>query len=181
MNNKLPACLPQKTLASLKVCLVAVCFTLPQHFAFAQFEKTPWPANSKLLIAEFKDSTGQTISAESLKGKKLVLNFWATWCAPCKEELPTLQVFSDLQDPKQTVVLTINVKEPASRAQRFMQNNQITLPLIPDPQGEWAKKFDVKVFPTTLLVGPSGRIQWRIVGEVDWSARAAQSWVDSLR
>jgi thiol-disulfide isomerase/thioredoxin len=181
MNNKLPACLPQKTLASLRVCLVAACFTLTQHSAFAQFEKTPWPANSKPLIAEFKDSTGQTIGSESLKGKKLVINFWATWCAPCKEELPTLQVFSDLQDPKQTVVLTINVKEPASRAQRFMQNNQITLPLIPDPQGEWAKKFDVKVFPTTLLVGPSGRIQWRIVGEVDWSASAAQSWVDSLR
>lgn len=181
MNTPWLVCLPQKTLTSLRLGLVAACLTLTQHFAFAQFEKTPWPANSKPLIAEFKDSTGQTISAESLKGKKLVLNFWATWCAPCKEELPTLQVFSDLQVPKQTVVLTINFKEPASRAQRFMQNNQITLPLIPDPQGEWAKRFDVKVFPTTLLVGPSGRIQWRIVGEVDWSASMAQSWVDSLR
>lgn len=181
MNTPWLVCLPQKTLTSLRLGLVAACLTLTQHFAFAQFEKTPWPANSKPLIGEFKDSTGQTISAESLKGKKLVLNFWATWCAPCKEELPTLQVFSDLQDPKQTVVLTINVKEPASRAQRFMQNNQITLPLIPDPQGEWSKRFDVKVFPTTLLVGPSGRIQWRIVGEVDWSASMAQSWVDSLR
>jgi thiol-disulfide isomerase/thioredoxin len=181
MNNPWLACLPQKTLISLRVGLVAACFTLTQHFAFAQFEKTPWPANSKPHIAEFKDSTGQAISSESLKGKKLVINFWATWCAPCKEELPTLQVFSDLQDPKQTVVLTINVKEPASRAQRFMQSNQITLPLIPDPQGEWAKRFNVKVFPTTLLVGPSGRIQWRIVGEVDWSASMAQSWVDSLR
>ena len=181
MDKPWPACWPQKALTSFRLGLVAACFTLTQYSAFAQFEKTPWPANSKPLIAEFKDSTGQTISAESLKGKKLVLNFWATWCAPCKEELPTLQVFSDLQDPKQTVVLTINVKEPTSRAQRFMQNNQITLPLIPDPQGEWAKRFDVKVFPTTLLVGPSGRIQWRIVGEVDWSASMAQSWVDSLR
>jgi thiol-disulfide isomerase/thioredoxin len=181
MDKPWPACWPQKALTSFRLGLVAACFTLTQHSAFAQFEKTPWPANSKPLIAEFKDSTGQTIGSESLKGKKLVINFWGTWCAPCKEELPTLQVFSDLQDPKQTVVLTINVKEPTSRAQRFMQNNQITLPLIPDPQGEWAKKFDVKVFPTTLLVGPSGRIQWRIVGEVDWSASAAQSWVDSLR
>lgn len=181
MDNPWPACWPQKALTAFRLGLVAASFTLTQHSAFAQFEKTPWPANSKPFIAEFKDSKGQTISAESLKGKKLVLNFWATWCAPCKEELPTLQVFSDLQDPQQTVVLTINVKEPASRAQRFMQNNQITLPLIPDPQGEWAKKFDVKVFPTTLLVGPNGRIQWRIVGEADWSDSAAQSWIDSLR
>ena len=163
------------------VCLFGCCTFLVQAPAIAQFEKTPWPAKVKPIVGEFKDSTGHVISADSLKGKKLIINFWATWCAPCKEELPTLQVFSDLQDPQQTLVLTINVKEPASRAQRFMQNNQITLPLIPDPQGEWAKKFDVKVFPTTLLIGSSGRIHWRIVGEVDWSASAAQSWVDSLR
>jgi thiol-disulfide isomerase/thioredoxin len=149
--------------------------------AHAQFEKTPWTSSNKILSGQFKDSSGQTWSAESLRGKKLVINFWATWCAPCKEELPTLQIFSDLQDPNQTVVLTINVKEPASRALRFMQNNQMTLPLIPDPRGEWAKKFDVKVFPTTLLVAPSGHIRWRIVGEIDWSAQTAQTWVDSLR
>lgn len=149
--------------------------------AHAQYEKTPWTGANTLLSGAFKDSSGQTVTAESLRGKKVVMNFWATWCAPCKEELPTLQVFSDLQDPSKTVVLTINVKEPPSRALRFMQNNQITLPLIPDPQGEWAKHFGVKVFPTTLLVAPSGQIQWRIVGEVDWSAQTPQSWLDSLR
>lgn len=169
--------------AFLSACMniaVASCL-LSVTCANAQFEKTPWPASAKPLSGTFKDSSGQTLTAESLKGKKLVINFWATWCAPCKEELPTLQVFSDLQDPQKTVVLTINVKEPSSRALRFMQTNQISLPLIPDPQGEWAKQFDIKVFPTTLLVAPSGRIQWRIVGEVDWSSQTPQTWVDSLR
>ena len=160
--------------------LFAGCLASP-NFAHAQHEKTPWTGTPKLLSGAFKDSSGQAVTAESLKGKKVVMNFWATWCAPCKEELPTLQVFSELQDPSKTVVLTINVKEPPSRALRFMQNNQITLPLIPDPQGEWAKHFGVKVFPTTLLVAPSGQIQWRIVGEVDWSAQTPQSWLDSLR
>ena len=154
---------------------------LALNCAHAQYEKKPWTGPNIVLTGVFKDSAGQTVSAESLKGKKVVLNFWATWCAPCKEELPTLQVFSDLQDPLKTVVLTVNVKEPPSRALRFMQNNQITLPLIPDPQGEWAKQMNVKVFPTTLLVAPSGQIQWRIVGEVDWSAPTPQSWLDSLR
>jgi hypothetical protein len=62
-----------------------------------------------------------------------------------------------------------------------MQSNQITLPLIPDPQGEWARQFNVKVFPTTLLVSSTGQIKWRIVGEVDWSSQTPQNWVDSLR
>jgi len=162
-----------------QVLLAGVLSSL--NCAHAQYEKTPWTGANTLLSGAFKDSSGQTVTAESLRGKKVVMNFWATWCAPCKEELPTLQVFSDLQDPSKTVVLTINVKEPPSRALRFMQNNQITLPLIPDPQGEWAKHFGVKVFPTTLLVAPSGQIQWRIVGEVDWSAQTPQSWLDSLR
>ena len=164
-----------------KAIVLLICGFLSLSSAYAQYEKTPWASSNKVLTGAFKDSSGQTWAAESLRGTKLVLNFWATWCAPCKEELPTLQVFSDLQDPSTTLVLTIHVKEPASRGLRFMQNNQISLPLIPDPQGDLAKKYDIKVFPTTLLVAPSGHIQWRIVGEVDWSAQTPQNWLDSLR
>ena len=163
------------------LCFAWVASSFLASSAWAQFDKTRWPTNAATPKIDAPDLQGKTWGAAELAGKVVVLNFWATWCAPCKEELPTLQVFSDLQDSSKTVVLSINVKEPASRAMRFMQQNQITLPLIPDPQGEWAKKFDVKVFPTTLLVAPSGQIQWRIVGEVDWSASAPQTWLDSLR
>lgn len=148
--------------------------------AHAQYEKTPWPRNQITPPFLFKDTNGLEYKPETLRGKKIVLNFWATWCAPCKEELPSLQIFSDLQNPDQVLVLTVNVKEPASRAQRFMQNNQMSLPLISDAQGEWAKKFDVKVFPTTLLLDSKGQIKWRIVGEVDWTSAAPQVWVNSL-
>ncbi len=161
----------------LGACLVGL-FSLTA--AWAQFEKLPWPAQQKPPLLTFKDTSGRVLSPETLRGKKLIINFWATWCAPCKEELPTLQVFSDLQDPLQTMVLTINVKEPPSRAQKFMQNNQISLPLISDPQGEWAKKLNIKVFPTTLLVDAKGVIKWRVVGEVDWTSTEAQAWVNSL-
>ena len=146
----------------------------------AQFEKTPWPNTQKVPSFSFKDSTGREYKPENLRGKKVVLNFWATWCAPCKEELPSLQLFSDLQNPDQILVLTINVKEPTNRAQRFMHNNQISLPLISDPQGEWAQKFGVKVYPTTLLIDSKGQIKWRIVGEVDWTSAEPQGWVNAL-
>lgn len=146
----------------------------------AQFEKTPWPNTQKVPAFSFKDASGREFKPENLRGKKVVLNFWATWCAPCKEELPSLQVFSDLQNPDHIVVLTVNVKEPVSRAQKFMQNNQINLPLISDPQGEWAQKFGVKVYPTTLLLDAKGNIKWRIVGEVDWTSSEPQAWVNAL-
>jgi thiol-disulfide isomerase/thioredoxin len=122
----------------------------------AQYEKTPWPSTQKVPPFLFKDANGREYKLENLRGKKVVLNFWATWCAPCKEELPSLQIFSDLQNPEQVLVLTINVKEPPGRAHRFMQNNQISLPLISDAQGEWAQKFGVKVYPTSLLLDTKG-------------------------
>ena len=146
----------------------------------AQYEKTPWPSTQKVPPFLFKDANGREYKLENLRGKKVVLNFWATWCAPCKEELPSLQIFSDLQNPEQVLVLTINVKEPPGRAQRFMQNNQISLPLISDAQGEWAQKFGVKVYPTSLLLDTKGQIRWRIMGEVDWTSAEPQAWVNSL-
>ena len=149
--------------------------------AHGQYEKTPWPITQKTPPFLLKDVNGREYKAETLRGKKVVLNFWATWCAPCKEELPSLQIFSDLQNPEQVLVLTINVKEPPSRAQRFMQNNQINLPLISDTQGELAQKFGVKVYPTTLLLDTQVQIKWRVMGEVDWTSAEPQAWVNSLR
>jgi thiol-disulfide isomerase/thioredoxin len=129
----------------------------------------------------FRDVTGQVFDVSQMRGKKIILNVWATWCAPCKDELPNLQVFSDLQDPAKVVVLTLNVKEPPSRALRFMQSQQISLPLISDPKGEWTQKLGIKVFPSTLLIDSQGQIKWRIVGEVDWTTAEPQTWVNSLR
>ena len=164
----------------LRCALVGLAGLLGMGIAHAQFEKTPWPSKQKTPSFLFKDSDGLEHKPENLRGKKVVLNFWATWCAPCKEELPSLQLFSDLQNPNQVVVITINVKEPVSRAQRFMKSNQMTLPLVSDTQGEWAQKFGVKVFPTTLLLDSKGQVQWRITGEVDWTSAAPQTWVNSL-
>jgi hypothetical protein len=149
--------------------------------AWAQFEKTPWPNSHKTPPLVFRDVTGQVFDVPQMRGTKIILNVWATWCAPCKEELPNLQVFSDLQDPDKVVVLTLNVKEPPSRAQTFMRSQQIKLPLISDPQGEWAHKLGIKVYPSTLLIDSQGQIKWRIVGEVDWTAVEPQTWVNSLR
>ena len=164
----------------LRCALVSLVCLSCIGIAHAQFEKTPWPSKQKTPTYLFKDSDGLEHKPENLRGKKVVLNFWATWCAPCKEELPSLQLFSDLQNPNQVVVITINVKEPVSRAQRFMKSNQMTLPLVSDTQGEWAQKFGVKVFPTTLLLDSKGQVQWRITGEVDWTSAAPQSWINSL-
>jgi thiol-disulfide isomerase/thioredoxin len=148
--------------------------------AWAQFDKTAWPkrAPTPKLIAQ--DLSGQTWDVSALSGKVVVLNFWATWCAPCKEELPTLQTLHDMSDGD-TLVLTVNVREPAARAARYMQSTGMTLPVISDTKGELAKRWGVSVYPTTLLIAPDGQVRWRIVGEVDWSGAQANAWLTEAR
>ncbi len=148
--------------------------------AWAQFEKTTWPAKVVTPTLEAVDLQGKTWNTTELLGKVVVLNFWATWCAPCKDELPTLQTLHDISD-SQTVVLTINVREPAARAARYVQSTGMTFPVISDAKGELAKRWGVTVYPTTILITPNGQARWRIMGDVDWSGSQANAWLADVR
>ena len=147
--------------------------------AWAQFQKTPWPAAQATPALDVQDLQGQRWSAERLKGRSVVLNFWATWCPPCKEELPSLQTLHELGggDP---VVLGINVREKASHVRRYLGSTGLSFPVVMDPQAELAKRFGVTAFPTTLLIAPDGQVRWRVVGEVDWSGPQAAAWIAGL-
>ncbi len=148
--------------------------------AWAQFDKTAWPANTATPKIEAIDLQGKAWSTAELAGKVVVLNFWATWCAPCKDELPTLQTLHDISD-SQTVVLTINVREPVARAARYLQSTGMNFPVISDAKGELAKRWGVTVYPTTFLIAPSGQARWRIMGDVDWSGAQANGWLAEVR
>ena len=164
----------------LGVCLAVLSSSFVSTNAWAQFDKTAWPVNVATPKIEAVDLQGKAWNAAELAGKVVVLNFWATWCAPCKDELPTLQTLHDISDA-QTVVLTINVREPAARAARYMQSTGMTFPVISDPKGELAKRWGVTVYPTTLLIAPNGQTRWRIVGDVDWSGAQANAWLADVR
>jgi len=162
------------------VCLAVLSLGFVPTQAWAQFDKTPWPVKVDTPKIEAIDLQGKAWTTAELLGKVVVLNFWATWCAPCKDELPTLQTLHDISD-NQTVVLTINVREPAARASRYMQSTGMTFPVISDAKGELAKRWGVTVYPTTILIAPNGQARWRVVGDVDWSGPQANAWLTELR
>ena len=164
----------------LGACLAVLLSGFVTSNAWAQFDKTAWPANVATPKIEAADLQGKAWTADELIGKVVVLNFWATWCAPCKDELPTLQTLHDISDGK-TVVLTINVREPAARAARYMHSTGMTIPVISDSKGELAKRWGVTVYPTTILIAPSGQARWRIVGDVDWSGAQVNAWLVDVR
>jgi thiol-disulfide isomerase/thioredoxin len=160
----------------LGLVLGLLMYVFAASSAWAQFDKARWPAQVPTPKIEALDLQGKHWGASELAGRVVVLNFWATWCAPCKAELPTLQTLHDISD-QHTVVLTINVREPAARAARYLQSAGMTLPVISDSQGELAKRWGVTVYPTTVLIAPNGQARWRIMGDVDWSGPQAHQWL----
>ena len=162
--------------AALSATLLGAGWSAP---ALAQFQKTPWPASQPSPVLDLLDLQGLPWRSEQLKGRAVVLNFWATWCPPCKAEMPSLQTLHEISggDP---VVIGVNVRETASRVRRYLQTAGIDFPVVLDPQAELARRLGVSAFPTTLLIGPDGRARWRVLGEVDWSGPEAARWIAEL-
>jgi thiol-disulfide isomerase/thioredoxin len=148
--------------------------------ASAQFEKSLWslPAQTPKLLGA--DQNGKVWDLSALKGRPVLLNFWATWCPPCREELPSLQLLADMHGAD-VVVLTIDVNEPAHRGWRFAKASGFSFPVIPDPKGLLAQRFNVNVFPTTLLLPSKGTSGWKILGAVDWSDARSERWIQQLK
>ena len=116
---------------------VVLCAPLLAH---AQFDKTPWPRSQATPKIDVVDVQGQRWTSADLKGRVVVLNFWATWCGPCKEEMPSLQALhkgrvDGQSDATHAVVIGINVKETASTVRRFMSAQHLDLPVVLDAQG----------------------------------------------
>ncbi|MDB5966108.1 MAG: TlpA family protein disulfide reductase [Polaromonas sp.] len=165
--------------AALAAGVLASPLARGQALTGPAYQVTPWttpaPPDFELL-----DITGKTWRLADLKGRAALLNFWASWCEPCRAEMPTLQQVADLYGPDKLLVLAVNFKEPAVRAVQFAKSTGVTLPVLLDLQGKTAQKWGVKVFPTTLLIDSQGRARQRVMGEVDWTGSAAEKLIAGL-
>ena len=96
-------------------------------------------------------------------GKITVLNFWATWCPPCQEEMPELEKFFNNNQQK-VDFYAINLKEPTVKISDFMNKNNYTMPVLLDADGVIGKKFQVTAIPTTIVINKHGMIKYRKSG-----------------
>ena len=126
------------------------------------------------------DTTGKTWRLTDLKGRAVLLNFWASWCEPCRAEMPTLQQVADLYGPDRLLVLAVNFKEKPARALQFAKSTGVTLPVLLDVEGRAARQWAVHVFPTTLTLDSRGNPRQRVRGEVDWTGSAAEKIIAGL-
>lgn len=115
------------------------------------------------------------------KGKWLVLNLWATWCVPCREEMPSLDRLATLR-PDMAVVAVATGQNPLPAIHRFLDEAGVqTLTVLRDPSQDLAHQMGIMGLPVTVIVNPDGMEVARLIGGADWSAPEALAVLDALR
>ncbi len=114
---------------------------------------------------------GSRLSLSSLKGKVVFLSFWATWCGPCKEELPSIQALYQKLSGKGFVVLAVDLGEGKAKVEQFVKANHLTFPVLLDGDAAVGSSYGASSIPTNYLIDRSGRIIARVVGfdGVEWT------------
>ena len=101
-----------------------------------------------------RDIDGREVRLDAFRGRTVIVNFWATWCAPCVAEMPSLERLRDALAEDGAEVLAVNLQENAARIRPFAEKLGLSMPLLRDHDGSARKAWDVRVFPTTFVVGP---------------------------
>lgn len=102
--------------------------------------------------------SGQTIELNQYRGQVVMLNFWATWCPPCRAEMPTIQSVYEQHQDEGFVVLALNNSETPTQIQPFVQSLDLRFPVVLDVDGRLQRLFDITGYPTSIFVNPAGDI-----------------------
>ena len=140
----------------------------------------PWPAGKPTPALALADLDGKAWTLASLKGRPVLLNFWASWCEPCRAEMPSLELLATRHEKAGLVVLSVNYQEALPTIKRFLEALPFSLPILLDREGAAAGAWTARMFPTTVLIDRHGTAQSSVIGELDWMGDTARALVEPL-
>lgn len=142
-------------------------------------ELKPWTGGATPAL-ELSDMQGAKHRLADYRGKVVLVNFWATWCVPCRDEMPSIERLRSSLDNRRFAVLAVNLAEPESRIQKFLDAVRLNFPVLLDRDAKIARAWQAKMLPATYIVGPDGRIRYRHLGELDWSKPEIRAQIAGL-
>lgn len=135
---------------------------------------------SPALAFDVTDTDGKRHRLADYRGKWVVVNFWATWCEPCRQEMPSLQRLARRMEGKGLAVLTVAVNDRETLVKDFLWEISVDLPVLHDREQGESRALGVRVLPTTLVFDRSHRLRLRAVGAVEWDAPEIESQLEKL-
>jgi thiol-disulfide isomerase/thioredoxin len=144
--------------------LLAVALSAP---VFAQPLK-PWTEVATPPL-ELVDLQGKTHRLSDYRGKVVLVNFWATWCAPCRDEMPSLERLRASLEGRPFALLAVNLGESEPRIRQFLDTVPVSFTVLLDRNASTAKPWQARILPATYVLGLRGEPVYRHLGELDWS------------
>lgn len=114
------------------------------------------------------DINGRAYDIRDYRGKVTLINFWASWCRPCVEEIPSLNRLKEKMQGQPFELISVNYAEAPEQIRAFMQKVNVDFPVLVDPEGELAGKWKVVVFPSTFVIAPDGQIRYGVNAGLYW-------------
>ena len=128
-----------------------------------------------------RDPSGKTLDPSELKGSVVLVNFWATWCQPCREEMPSLQnLYNRFRDKQGFHMVTVLFRDDYGKASAYLKENHYDIPVLIDTDGRTARAYGVTGVPETYLVDRKGILKEKMIGPFDWASPQALSLVSEL-
>ncbi len=131
----------------------------------ALFAVTAWSAKTDLLQKQAPDFTlksleGPNVKLSELRGDVVLINFWASWCGPCRQEMPLLEELSSKYEPMGFTMLGVNVEEDSTAAKSMLDELGVSFPILFDNENTVSESYDVIAMPTTVIVDRDGKVQY---------------------
>ena len=170
---------PVGTVTKFGAALLALCGLLLGTCAAQGSELKPWTGGATPAL-ELRDPTGKLHKLADYRGKVVVVNFWATWCPPCREEMPSMQALRMELAGKGFEVLAVNLMESSERIAAFRDSELIDLPVLMDRDGAAAKRWKVSMLPASFVIDRKGAIRYQLVGEATWTGPKVAPLIERL-
>ena len=170
-------------LSLILILLVTFVFTAEggESDLFSKIRIDKFKGDKKAPDLSLRDLDGYKVDIRQLRGKMILLNFWATWRGPCKEEMSSLEALHQRFKERNFVLLAISVDyEDLKHVRDFMNKHHYTFPVLLDPKGETLDLFEVKGIPTTFLIDKTGRMIGKATGPRDWKSPEVFSLINLL-
>ncbi len=127
------------------------------------------------------DLDGQAVRLSAYRGQVVLVNLWATWCPPCREEIPSMQRLHERLKDKGFVLLAVSEDEGgADGVKAFVKQMKVTFPVLLDPDGDVGRKYEIWGFPESFLLDRDGRVVERVIGPRDWSTPEQIARIEAL-
>jgi peroxiredoxin len=174
----------RKQLAIGALVVGVVCAVAYSATRYLRHELFPVELGSKApdFTALTLDSIPKPKRLAEYRGQVVMINVWATWCLPCRVEMPSIEALHKAYGPKGLKILAVSIDDPGtdSTIRAFAKQYALTFEILHDPKGEITDLYDISGYPETFILGKDGVIRKKLMSATDWNSPDARALVDRL-